>query len=161
MPGSSGVYGDGVVNAHCGVNVGEEEIRMLSLETAKRLKKAGLVWEPETCDTYYWPRKFDNPVKVMHRDFDLLKKEQDTKGIVWAPRFDQLLAEIERREYAWIIGRTERKYRGHLYYGELANIQNPEDSECYEQFFDADTPEQAAAEALLWILEREQNCCAG
>ena len=34
----------------------------ISLDTARKLKDAGLKWEPETCDTYYWPRKFNNPV---------------------------------------------------------------------------------------------------
>ena len=130
---------------------------MISLETAKKLKKAGLKWEPETCDTYYWPRKFNNPVQVMHRDFDLLQKEQDTKGIVWAPRLDQLLAEIERREYYAVL-------RTCSFNQELSKEQcrvsvwkegDPIHKKPHGWY--ADTPDEAAAQALLWILEREKE----
>ena len=121
----------------------------ISLDTARKLKDAGLKWEPETCDTYYWPRKFNNPVQVMHRDFDLLQKEQDTKGIVWAPRLSQLLAEIERREYGFNLcsGFRDGKAGCMLWqdgYGPVKIVR-------------ADTWEEAAANALLWILEREKN----
>ena len=123
----------------------------ISLDTARKLKDAGLKWEPETCDTYYWPRKFNNPVQVMHRDFDLLQKEQDTKGIVWAPRLSQLLAEIERREYVWNLrGYTDEDGRRTCWADlELGYV--------HKNFGLEDTPEEAVAQALLWILGRNSN----
>lgn len=124
----------------------------ISLDTARKLKDAGLKWEPETCDTYYWPRKFNNPVQVMHRDFDLLQKEQDTKGIVWAPRLSQLLAEIERRECWYSLARESGGDNYSLLLWK---------AHCGIEIFYATTADEAAAQALLWILWREQNCCAG
>lgn len=115
-------------------------------KTARKLKKAGLVWEPQAGDLYYWS-KFDNPVLVMHSDSELLKKEQKTKGIVWAPRLSQLLAEIERRGFD-----------ATLHVSTKAVVLRDEDTGTpLEWFIKANSLAENAAEALLWILEREQN----
>ena len=134
---------------------------MISLETAKKLKKAGLKWEPETCDTYYWPRKFNNPVVIMHDGFELLKKEQTTKGITWAPRLSQLLAEIEKRGYTLHLLHQHWGEKDKVGYRECLLYKDGKPQfERDDIFNSSQTWEGAAAQALLWILGREGACNA-
>lgn len=128
---------------------------MISLETARKLKDAGLEWEPKACDAYYWPSGVgDHPVLVMHNDFDLLKKEQKTKGIVWAPRLEQLLSEIERRGWDWELEHSWVGITGVITKVDKDGYQRESSERCG---FNGRSPEQAAAKALLWILRRERD----
>ena len=66
---------------------------------------------------------------------------------LWLPRLDQLLAEIEKRlqiNERWILGQ------------DFITILK-ETADCDEAVYHdvADSPEEAAAQALLWILEQE------
>ena len=98
---------------------------MISFEKAKALKEAGLKQEPKKGDCM-------------------------SSGDMWLPRLDQLLAEIERRGYAWSLKLLNRpQYRVILYPKGLAPGGNG------SSIFTADTPEDAAADALLLILKQE------
>lgn len=69
---------------------------MITLDLARKLRDAGLVWEPKPKDDFayesgkvswlyeYYPAVFDYP-----------------KRFVWLPSLSQLLAEIEGRGYYW------------------------------------------------------------
>jgi hypothetical protein len=109
---------------------------VLSLELARKLKDLGLNWQPEVGDTY-WRNEADTLMLYCGAD----PAEDD----VWIPRLDQLLTEIEKR------------YTGSIH------IWNPRDDRGkwaislggrFKVFF-ADDIDNAAAQALLWLLERE------
>ena len=127
----------------------------ISLDTARKLKDAGLAWEPDLVtsgnvgDQFYW----NHGVKdiVGHRDYHLIKPLADGL-IIYAPRLDQILAEIEKWGYRYSLARESR---GDNYSLMLWKAH------CGIEIFYAATAAQAAAQTLLWILEREQNCCAG
>jgi hypothetical protein len=112
---------------------------MLSLETAKALRDAGLEWEPQLGDLF--AADYDNglgptkPQVVRIADFGKPGPEH-----IWLPRLDQLLAEIEKRGYDWFL-KTDYCY--------VVNNNNQ------TQGIYADTPEEAAAQALLWILKAD------
>jgi len=110
---------------------------VLSLELAKKLKDSGL--RPEAGNvSFFWIAEVD---EIMWVD-PIYEPEDDD---VWIPRLDQLLNEIEKR------------YTGSIH------IWNPRDDRGkwaislggrFKVFF-ADTLEDAAGKALLWLLERE------
>ena len=109
---------------------------MISFEIAKKLKAAGLKWEPKHGDCYaetnglidlYWSMTVKSP--------------EDTRLQIWLPRLDQLLSEIENRGYGWDL----RAIACDEYRCDLLNSH---------YMFSAMSPEKAAADALLWILEQ-------
>ncbi|HBC94813.1 MAG TPA: hypothetical protein DCZ10_18425 [Pelotomaculum sp.] len=117
---------------------------MLSIEIAKKLKDAGLVWEPAFGDLFYC------------QDDDRWEKsvlaEQDTQEAthqiheciadwVFAPRLEQLLAAIEKRGYK-VESMQDACY-----------IFHPQKSSRWQEFL-AENRIEAAAQALLWVLER-------
>ena len=127
---------------------------MISLETAKKLKEAGLEWEPKFGDYYKIPVVFEDGMtevmdikQVMSYHKNPEEWEESINSFVFIPRLDQLLAEIER--LGW-------KY-------ELRNDEAGIDyvcfvfSEGYNEYAHANTPTNAAAEALLWIYERRNQ----
>lgn len=129
---------------------------MISLELAEKLMKH-VEWEIAAgmCIS----RLYNQGLKKEYREEiylcgDELIHYEECNGDIVFPSFSQLLAEIEGRGYGWETGKTERKYKGYNYYTELSNMKNINDIECYDKSFGADTPEDAAAQALLWILER-------
>lgn len=124
---------------------------MLILETAKKLKAAGLKWEPQRGDWYYNHHGYVsgttttldllNEVTVLIQS---ISRDYANRTVHFAPRLDQLLAEIERRGYTWSLELTdEGKY--------VINIFKGAQGVCCKI---ADSPEEAAAEALLWICDR-------
>jgi hypothetical protein len=121
---------------------------MLSLETAKSLKEAGLKWEPKMGDLFV--ADYDNglgptPVDVVKtNNFGEPGPEH-----IWLPRLDQLLAEIEKHH---IGGYTHgRDLRGYFTIVTVVNTRGYGLSR-YEARHN-DSPEEAAAQALLWILK--------
>ena len=123
---------------------------MISLEIAKKLKDSGLKWEPKFGDHYIIPAVFEvglhevmDTRQIMSYHKNPKEWEESNRGFVFAPRLDQLLAEIER--LGW-------KY-------ELRNDEAGIDyvcfvfSEGYNEYAHASTPTNAAASALLWIYE--------
>lgn len=152
---------------------------MLSLELARRLKLAGLAWEPQKGDQYKelsyerLTQIYDgNPVY-----------EYRVKNSIWLPRLDQLLAEIEKRGWdidlmhfaknrdntevrddpSWSceVNKFLRLRQGDDGSPKLmgtdheVNVNGPWQEERLNEFFDADSPEEATAQALIWILEQE------
>lgn len=97
---------------------------MLSIETAKKLKDAGLVWNPDIGDIFFIEEEW-----------------------LFAPRLDQLLAEIEKRGYGW---KLEKFHAYNLRRMQIYKIND------LLGCFEADSPEEAAAQALLWILEQKK-----
>ena len=85
---------------------------MISLETAKTLKKAGLEWEPN-----------------------------------FAPRLEQLLAEIEKRGYLWELSIDDVDKPPYALY-----LTTPTRN---KKWFTAESAEEATAQALLWILNQK------
>lgn len=139
---------------------------MINLELAQKLKTAGLEWKPEALDRFYW-HGYNNPFYVWHvnngvkivvklpvievtRWSGSYQEQMETDECVWAPRLDQLFTEIAKH-YCWDIGNL----------GSFAENENKvciglfdkETREYVKGQIYANTPEDAAALALLWILE--------
>ena len=140
---------------------------MISLEAAKALKDAGLEWEPKLGDLFntlecieagntsfcIWDEEIQEAYDTPGADIDGMHK-----GSLWLPRLDQLLAEIVKniwgcrlsvlwiedfpKGYECLLSRTEETEEGKW--------------EEFEHCFDSpDSPDEAAAQALLWILRKE------
>lgn len=118
---------------------------MISFETAKALKEAGLQWKPQIGDWFY-----TNHRRYVHMVIDL-SELQVQEDYVFDPRLDQLLAEIDKRGYSWELS--------------LDDVDVPPYAICLvmptrnRKWFTADTPEEAAAQALLWILRKGDEKC--
>lgn len=116
---------------------------MITYETAKALREAGLKWKPEIGDWFYMP-KGEGPLLYWNPETD---KELMVLYSVFAPRLDQLLAEIEKRGYDY-------------------DLSSPFHDEPYNCFLwhngakkkgkDNNSPEEAAAKALLWVLKQKE-----
>jgi hypothetical protein len=119
---------------------------MISLEMAKKLKDAGLLWDPQDGDWSHDP--YRNQKIIMHNPSPL----NDFDMYTWFPRLDQLLTEIELREYGYrLIGHTNDngeennglyldKWNGKLW-KYIIDFQSKYDDE-------------ATVAALLWVLEQ-------
>lgn len=130
---------------------------MISLEIAKKLKEAGLEWEPKQGDFYWFVTPDESRIGFVqnNRGAEGFKAHVDRcRGIVctyvFAPRLDQLLAEIEKRGFIWALDVSATN--GNKVIGYAMNIATSLDWEDEEEFR-SDSPEEAAASALLWILE--------
>lgn len=106
---------------------------MLSLETARKLKDVGLKWEPQKGDQIFNPY-YGEP------EISTCPPPKAPNYIIWIPRLGQLLAEIEKQGWKWSIVPSRNRYRLIL--------------TTVKQFV-ADSPDEAAAAALIWILEQE------
>ncbi len=122
---------------------------MISLEIARKLKEAGLVWEPQKGDLVYHDEA-EESFNITAGDMEdfvqatRIDKEYAYSIAIFLPRLDQLLAEIEKLGYKWLAETdTER------YFIRVVEIKKPNNS--HVVFLD--TPEEAAASALLWIYE--------
>ena len=126
---------------------------MLSLELVKRLKELGLEWEPQRGDWYYNHHGY---VSGTTTTLDLLNevtvliqsiaRDYANRTVCFVPRLDQLLAEIEGRGYGW---KLEKFHAYNLRRMQIYKIND------LLGCFEADSPEEAAAKALIWILEQE------
>lgn len=175
---------------------------MLNLETAKKLKDAGLKWEPKLGDLFayvddgeelreQWEIASTNIYAIsgekhlvdelggrmvffggglcvrgtgcrtnetycscmnktgFNPDLKVYSVASWEKKL-WLPRLDQLLAEIEKRGYVWKLrSRADGKYFVALFGKNDENYL----VQCY--WTEADSPEEAAAQALIWILKQE------
>jgi len=119
---------------------------MVSLELAKKLKDAGLTWSVTLYDFCYYQERL---CAILFAFIDKVIISPgfrvNTSECVFAPRLDQLLAEIERRNYELQL---------HMPCPGLALFDA--DGDLLETFA-AETPEDAAAQALLYLLEREKE----
>lgn len=125
---------------------------MLSLELAKRLKELGLRWEPQEGDFLYYHTYGEESKLGVINDSDMGENREEsldniyTGEWIFAPRLDQLLAEIEKRGYAW---KLEKFHAYNLRRMEIYKVNDL--LGCFED----NSPEEAAAQALIWILEQE------
>ena len=126
---------------------------MISLETARKLKDAGLPWEPQIGDWYSYesylgPGKTENITTIVRPVSGLewshgFTDNKPPEDAIWLPRLDQLLTEIERRRYKW----TMRKYNK----GVSVEIR----LELEDRGWGSETAEEGTAEAVLWLLGQE------
>lgn len=128
---------------------------MLSLETAKKLKDAGLQWEPQIGDWFYNSHGyvFDTTLDLLNEVTVLINsfaRSYANRTIVFAPRLDQMLVEIEKRGWTWMLyaPNDEGKYGIDIGNGSIYDNNKT---------ILADSPDEAAAQALLWILEQQNN----
>lgn len=181
---------------------------MLSLKTSKKLKNAGLIWEPKDGDCFAVTDKDDElceqgeiastNIYVISGEHYLVEElggrmvffggglcvrgsgnycnethcycmnktgynpninvysvsSWDKK--LFVPRLDQLLAEIDQREYWWELGHRSSVGVKKIYYTEIVKKHN---TSIPQMVFANDSPDEAAAAALLWIIEQEVSQC--
>ena len=122
---------------------------MISLELSKRLKEAGLEWEPQIGDMFYFKTFKDWGIDAINSE-DVNNNLDETRDFIeegfWilAPSLDQLLVEIEKRGYGW---KLEKFHAYNLRRMEIYKVND------LLGCFGGNSPEEAAASALLWILE--------
>lgn len=148
LPNAGGrVYGADGVDQH--TLPGEPQMRevggegMISLEKARKLKEAGLVWKARIGDWYYEDAGEDSGhflIDCYEGTYQIPKHD----NMIWLPSLSQLLGEL----------------RKHSMFVKITWLVMDEKWDCVidgrEQFL-ADTPEDAAAEALIWILGQEAS----
>lgn len=117
---------------------------MISLETAQKIRDAGLKWELQLGDIFSYG---DPELFSIHRNGKerLEPPKHLLVDAIHLPRLDQLLAEIEKRGWTWEAESQEDNghYSVRVRQGNIFNRTW------------ADTPEEAAAQALIWILIKQ------
>ena len=125
---------------------------MINLETATKLKEAGLKWEPKNGD---WAYNLNGKATLVGDEneyeaesFEEIAGKPFSEAYAeacsaFAPRLDQLLSEIENRAFGWDL----RAFACDDYRCDLLNSH---------YMFSDTSPEKAAADALLWILEQKK-----
>jgi len=126
---------------------------MISLETAKKLKDVGLKWEPAEGDSYYFEKTLEHiyPGTFFYGASSEMVK---MSCIAFAPSLSQLLAEIEKRGYWWDIGHRIVEVGKIHKYKIWASKKHANNT---NQEFITNSPEESAAQALLWILKEGCN----
>ncbi len=123
------------------------------MDKALALKEAGLVWKPQIAD-WFITKSNDALRYVGYIPYEKEDQDRMKEDCIWLPRMDQLLVEIEKRvdEISMFLvskGRGKWVCRTSVY-GEYGPKEN---------YLSADTPEDAAADALLWILQQGDEAC--
>ncbi|MBA1335874.1 MAG: hypothetical protein HPY66_1692 [Firmicutes bacterium] len=133
---------------------------MISLDLAKKLKEAGMKWEEPKEGDWFTFRVW-NPC-VVHLDwmpFGLDDEvvttfpsvvRQHCDECIWLPRLDQLLADIELEGRGY---RMEHLPAGRFY--KCIIVRGGDELDFKRKSFRARTPEDAAGQALLWILQQK------
>lgn len=128
---------------------------MLSIELSRKLKNAELEWEPKELDCMSAPADVCTSAYLGKEEMEEIQsfsnEEMKTlqEKIVWLPRLDQLLAEIERRGYNYELTcglSSSHKYIIHLFKGDYVLKRK------YGNALD-----DVIAQALIWVLEREKE----
>jgi hypothetical protein len=128
---------------------------MINLEMAKKLKEAGLKWEPQELDYFYWKGNrlvFALPGTGFHNRMVATGSEKEF--CTWLPCLDQILIEIEKLGLNWNIGNDWQRQEGDKKY--CMGLFGMDGMYVQGQFY-GKTPEDAAAKALLWIYETGGN----
>lgn len=127
---------------------------MISLATALRLKNAGFPWEPQEGDWVY-----GNDGKLISIPGIILEIAKETKNInnvktnLFAPRLDQLLDWLRVNGCSYSLHyRAEHNFKIDVY-----NPAGTLDIDRNGHFFSEENEADAAAEAVLWVLERSDN----
>jgi len=122
---------------------------VISYDKAKQLKELGLTWNPKIGDWYkadYWPiptlftidtTRMDN--EEICRRFERISKDEKT---VWLPSLKQMLDEIEKYQYTFsLVGEKITLFK------KLNLVVQ----------FECESREDAVADALIWILQKEKE----
>lgn len=137
---------------------------MLSLELARKLKEAGLPWNVTIYDfCYYQERLYVVTFAFIDKVIISAGVRVDISKCVFAPRLDQLLAEIEQQGYSWhLYTYTLPIAKTTSYACEVFKFGKPIFTSNGCTFAGSSTgPEDATAQALIWILEREKGAKPG
>ena len=161
---------------------------MLSIEMAKKLKEAGLVWNPDIGDIFFYDEDHWDSLSlndVINGEFKGEILDYIEEEWLFAPRLDQLLMKIEKLGWdidlmhfannkdnteisddpSWscevnkFFGLTQTDVEPKLIIHQsdgtdhAVNVNGRWQENRQNEIFDADTPENAAASALLWIYE--------
>lgn len=131
---------------------------MVSVDMARRLKGAGLRWEPKLGDWAVWQKDIglvdielsNGIVRINHGSgytYETVEK------CLWFPTLSDLLG--------WLEGRVNRLTGGNGYwwnaYQDANNKWRYSLTLSEGPQFHAETPEDAAAKAVLWVLENEKR----
>ena len=131
---------------------------MISLEMARKLRDAGLEWEPLAGDFYSWCGRNWLVDFCQTSQAEILASQPDPA--LWLPRLDQLLAEIEKRGWEWTIySATPENVKSVDIYEVIADEKLYHCSVAQDKLGHISgrhTPDDAAAEALLWILSQKE-----
>ena len=126
---------------------------MISLETAKKLKEAGLEWEPQEGDAYH-----DSASDTIYYSQYPPLESANYIRFTWLARLDQLLAEIEKWGYSWemrtVIDESQSvrfNAKNIAYWIHVWKTGHIEWEDGFKRAFTS--PSNAAASALLWIYE--------
>lgn len=133
---------------------------MISLEKAKCLKEAGLLWEPCFGEWVHVDGENKMIVHVCEGEFGDYKDIRClspftgiAKGLrdlecVWLPSLSQLLAKIDTSGYTYFLYKRTGDGRASMVIWTGAG-------EVFDKW--STTPEDAAADALIWLLGQEQK----
>ena len=117
---------------------------MISLGLAKKLKDAGLKWKPEIGDWFFYETSgiclFDNDDMNYYGTTE--QKRRFKTNSTWLPSLSDILAEIERKHRDFRIKKLMDVWSLDLFGLGM------------EGEFAAETPEEVAGQALLWILNK-------
>ncbi|TLM99114.1 hypothetical protein FDZ73_22365 [bacterium] len=135
---------------------------MISQGLARELKEAGLVWEPKQGDCAY-DHYFDRICRylvVYNGDYRVILPNDDIVDFprdmfTFTPSLSHLLAEIEGRGY--LVDLKSNISIGWPNKWKCDIISQGKCMEFFEQRIWADTPEEAAGLALLWVLRGERD----
>jgi len=126
---------------------------MISYDKAKRLKELGLEWNPKRGDWHkadYWPTPIlfvINTLRLDNKEIEyVIENIKNRDDEVWLPRLDQMLDEIEKQGYWWLLSKNYCIVGKGEKIGDIVPGQR----------FDGDSPENTIADALIWILECRQ-----
>lgn len=133
---------------------------MIGVELAGKLKEARLAWEPKEGDwLLLWQPGIGMEEGFYYenarlREVDCENEHKVTEKDVWLPSLSDMLAELESRGYYWeMYCRTTLDGDGYEIQIMRLEEWNENGSSGNKS---ADTPEDAAAEVLLWVLERDE-----
>lgn len=126
---------------------------MMGLILALDLKEIGLQWDPSIGDHYYHHGYLDSVSPFDCTRVSVLAAS-DHKNVIFAPRLDQLTQEIEKCGYWWSLSPSAHdgtKFKGYMI--EICDVEYiGKEEESWHTIIE-DTPEEVAAQALLWILK--------
>lgn len=138
---------------------------VISLVKAKRLKELGLKWKPKIGDAYILHGLDGESVLLIDGTNGSGKDEStkstkslnriDPESLTWLPSLSQLLAEIANK--GWDVGRLMIHGGGVKSELLLRRTDGEHIAADWSPWFTTSTPEDAAASALIWILEQEAS----
>ena len=120
---------------------------MISIELARKLKDAGLNWEPKKGD-WFIDLDFPENANLNREDNPCLSREY----FAWLPSLSDLLAEVERRGWAWSINMIEEEMVPYHVSADSKYEFNlaPKETPYILEFSTLSTfPEEVAGQALL------------